>query len=351
MSRRETSGLRTCAAVALLVLLAPVPGSAQEEARAEAAWIDAMAQAAKAYVQRMGQHADVRIDFGDDERHNWHYVPRARRGVALRDMTEPQRAAAWELMRSGLSARGAQRVEATMALQDVLHGPQRTGRNALDYSVTVFGTPGTPPWAWRVEGHHLSVNVTVPAAGHVSMTPLFTGARPARVRTRDGRGHAHVHDTEHRVALALAQSLDERQWRSAVIADRPLADIVTGPGRAQSFARRQGLAASAMSEPQRAQLLELIQAYVGLAKDEWGRPYMDLVRTGLDETHFAWAGSRREGSAFYWRIHGPRVLIEFDHTQGDTNHVHSVWRDPLNDFGRDVLREHYGHAGHDAHRR
>jgi hypothetical protein len=262
-------------------------------------------------------------------------------------MTEAQRDAAWELVRSGLSQRGYERAEATMALQTVLAGMERSRRSPFDYSVTVFGAPGTPPWGWRVEGHHLSVNVAVAAPGRASVTPLFTGARPARLASGPRRGQP-LHDVEHRVALELVQSLDARQLAAATIANRALSDIVAGPGRADALALPQGLLASEMTEAQRANLLRLVEAYVGLAKDEWGRPYLELVRAGLAETRFAWAGGRQDGAAFYWRIHGPRILVEFDHTQGDPNHVHSLWRDPKNDFGRDDLRAHYGegHAGH-----
>jgi hypothetical protein len=336
-------------AVACLAILAAAGGSARADP--EAAWIEGMARAASAWVRSLPAGSGARIAFADAERGNWHYVPRARRGVSLRTMTEGQREAAWALVRSGLSSRGYERVEATMALQSILaerEGPTST-RHPHEYSFTVFGTPGTPPWGWRVEGHHLSVNVTVPAPGRAAVTPLFTGARPARHPHGPRRG-VPLHETEHRVALALVQGLTPQQFSAARIADRPLADIVTGPGRAQALARPQGLLATEMSESQRADLLRLVEAYVGLAKDEWGRPYMELVRAGLGETRFAWAGGRAEGTAFYWRIHGPRVLIEFDHTQADPDHVHSVWRDPRNDFARDDLGEHYGADGHAHHR-
>ena len=337
---------RVLASLALAAALATVPSSARADP--QAAWVDAMARAASAWLGSLGGHRGAQVAFADAERGNWHYVPRARRGVSLREMTEAQREAAWALVRSGLSSRGYERAEATMALQTVLAGMEGPGsrRHPFEYSVTVFGTPGTPPWGWRVEGHHLSVNVTVPAAGRVAVTPLFTGARPARHPSGPRRG-TPLHEVEHRVALELVNSLDASQLAAATIADGALSDVVAGPGRARSLAQPAGLPASRMTDAQRANLLRLVEAYVGLAKDEWGRPYLELVRAGLPETRFAWAGGRRDGSAFYWRIHGPRILVEFDHTTGDPNHVHSLWRDPANDFGRDDLRAHYGeeHAG------
>jgi hypothetical protein len=319
----------------------------------QVAWVDGMASAASEWLRSMGGDRRARIAFADEERGNWHYVPRARRGVPLRDMSEAQRAAAWALVRSGLSSRGYERVEATAALQTVLARREGPGsrRDPGDYAVTVFGAPGAPPWGWRVEGHHLSVNVSVSAAGRASVTPLFTGARPARIQAGPRRGE-RLHETEHRVALALVQSLDARQLAAATIADRALSDVVAGPGRARALAAPQGLPASAMTPAQQADLLRLVESYVGLAKDEWGRPYLEHVRAGLPETRFAWAGARRDGGAFYWRVHGPRVLIEFDHTQGDPDHVHSLWRDPTNDFGRDDLADHHRSGGHaDLHDR
>jgi hypothetical protein len=338
---------RAVVALALVAAFAPLPSAAHEVAPGPlTAWIDGMARAASAWTTAMGGHAGARLPFEGDERRNWHYVPRSRRGVALRDMTPAQRDAATALVRSGLSARGTERVEATLALESVLAEMERSRfRDPLRYHVTVFGTPGTPPWGWRIEGHHLSVNVTVPAAGHASVTPLFAGSHPARYPSGPRRGERLQH-TEHAVALELAQSLTESQLAAALLQSRALGDIVAGPGRREALEKPQGLPVLDLTEPQRAKLLALIDAYVGLARDEWGRPYGELVRAGLGETRFAWAGGRGGDTPFYWRIHGPRVWIEFDHTQNDLNHVHSVWRDPKNDFGRDDLREHYEGGGH-----
>jgi hypothetical protein len=342
MLERVDASRRSWLTLVPLVALASAAASARADPRE--LWTQEMARAASAWVEAMGPRSDARIDFADAERRNWHYVPRARRGVSLRDMTDAQREAAWALVRSGLSERGYERAEATMALQTVLARREGIARHPHDYSFTVFGHPPAAPWGWRVEGHHLSVNVSVAAPGRASVTPLFTGARPARAVSGPRRGQ-RLHETEHRVALELVQSLDERRLAAATIADRPLRDIVAGPGRADALSSPRGLLASDMTPEQRARLLRLVEAYVSLAKDEWGRPYLELVRAGLAQTRFAWAGGRREGTAFYWRVHGPRVLIEFDHTQGDPDHVHSVWRDPLNDFARDDLREHY-ESGH-----
>jgi hypothetical protein len=334
-------------ALAAATALLAVPTAAHEvPASPETRWIDGMGDAAKAWLAAMGPARGAQYAFDGTARLDWHFVPRARPGVALREMTAPQRAAAAALLRAGLSAKGAERAEAVMALESVLAALERSGRGFRDpanYAFAVFGAPGTPPWGWRVEGHHLSVNVTVAARGHAALTPCFTGSHPARVPFGPGRG-ARLHEAEIALGLALVQSLDANQLARALLQERSLGNVVAGPGRADALARPQGLPATDLTAPQQERLLALVGAYVGLAKDEWGRAYLALVRADLERTRFAWAGGRREGTAFYYRIHGPRILIEFDNTQNDANHVHSLWRDPANDFGRDDLGAHYANA-------
>lgn len=337
------------AAMALFALGAPSAGFAHDVAPSpETAWIAGMATAADAWLGSLGSARGAQLPFADDARRDWHYVPRPRPGIALRDMTAPQRAAATGLLRASLSARGAGRAEAIMALESVLadlEGSSRRFRDPLNYAFVVFGKPGAAPWGWRVEGHHLSVNVTVAAPGHVAMTPLFTGSNPATVPSGPRRGE-QAHKEEMRLGLELVNGLDARQLPLALLQARSLGDIVTGPGRAAALATPQGLAVTELTAPQQALLLRLVEAYVGQARDEFGHPYLALVRAGLDRTRFAWAGGRREGTAYYYRIHGPRILIELDNTQGNGNHVHSLWRDPVNDFGRDDLRAHYAAGVH-----
>jgi hypothetical protein len=339
---------RLLVGVAALALLLPPRSAAHEVAPSkETAWIDAMAVAASAWLAAsVGAHG-AQVPFADDARRDWHYVPRRRPGLALRDMTPPQRVAAAALLRAGLSARGAERAEAIMALESVLGDIEgsRRFRDPANYAFLVFGAPGIAPWGWRVEGHHLSVNVTVPAPGHAAFTPLFTGSHPARIPSGPRRGE-RLQKQEVDLGLELVRSLDARQSAGALLGDTSLGDIVSGPGRPDALATPQGLLVSDLSAAQRGKLLELVETYVGLARDEFGRPYMDLVRAGLADTRFAWAGGRSLGTAFYYRVHGPRVLIELDNTQDGGNHVHSVWRDPVNDFGKDDLREHYGSAPH-----
>ncbi len=303
-----------------------------------------IAAAAKAWQREMGAKAGAaKFKFTDDERFDWHFVPRSRAGAAIRDMTPAQRAATKALMRSTLSSPGILKAEGIMALEAVLaelEGSSLSYRDPEKYFISIFGAPGVYPYGWRLEGHHLSINVTVAAPGEVAVTPTFLGTNPARVPSGPKAGMRVQHD-EYVLALRLARSLDAGQRKQALLAGRSLGEVVAGPGRGDALNSPEGLPVGSLGTAQQSLLTTLIAAYVGLARDQIGRPYMDLVRNGWAETRFAWAGPMVEGEAFYYRIHGPRVLIEFDNSQGGGNHIHSLWRDPANDFGRDDLHRHY----------
>lgn len=335
-------------ALVLVALLGLVPSarSAPAPAPAPAPLEEAMARAARAWLESLPRPEEGHLRFAAPERADWHYVPRARRGVPLGRMAPPQRERALALLRAGLSARGAAQAEAVMALEAVLaqaEGSSPAHRDPGNYALGVFGQPGVPPWGWRLEGHHLSLHVTVSAPGRVAFTPCFVGSNPARIPAGPRAGE-RVQAAEVDLARALARSLDDAQWRTALLQPRSLGDVITGPGRAASLAAPQGLPWTALAPAQQAQALQLIEVYVGRAHDAWGRAYLDLVREGLPQTRLAWAGGRADGEAFYYRVHGPRLLIECDNTQNRANHVHSLWRDPQNDFGRDDLRRHLGEA-------
>lgn len=315
---------------------------------APAASFDAeIAAAAKAWIAAMGDKAKkARFEFKNDERFDWHFTPRSREGLRPRDMDAAQRDATKKLMRSTLSSGGILKAEAIMALEKVLgelEGSSTSFRDPENYLISIFGEPGGYPWGWRLEGHHLSINVTVAATGAVSVTPAFTGTNPARIPSGPRAGSRIQHD-EFVLALRLAGSLTETQRNQATISSGALGNIVAGPGRGDALKTPEGLPVSQMTDAQRSLLLELVAAYVGLARDEIGWPYMRLVEAGLAETRFAWGGPISETQAFYYRIHGPRILIEFDNSQNDANHIHSLWRDPANDFGRDDLGRHYKDA-------
>jgi hypothetical protein len=308
----------------------------------------AIAGAAADWLETLSddQRATAVWPFESTERGNWHYAPRTRNGLALRDMTDRQQTAAHDLLNATLSEQGAQKARAIMALEDVLReieGGRRGGRrDPLNYACTVFGTPGSPPWGWRIEGHHLIVNITAAPSGELAVTPTFWGANPARIPSGERAGERTL-EGEYHVALELAQTLTPGQRQDAVVSDRSVGNIVTERGRARALETPRGLECGDLDDRQRALLSALVSAYVDNVAPATADAYRRSALPDLGTLRLAWAGGMTEGEAFYYRLHGQRLLIEFDCTPNDANHIHTVWRDPLNDWGRDILAEHYRH--------
>ena len=216
-------------------------------------------------------------------------------------------------------------------------------RDPGNYALVIFGDPAaSTPWAWRFEGHHLSLSVLVAPDHGVAVTPIFFGANPAHVP----RGHAHggfrLIGAEEDAAFSLVQSLVGGVRAEAIIADRSLGDIVSGPGRETDLKRIEGVALSRLNEAQRGCVMRILELYAGTMREEIAAPALAKVReAGIEALHFAWAGSLARGRPHYFRVHGPTALIEYDNTQDGANHVHSVWIDPASLFGRDLLKAHY----------
>lgn len=313
-----------------------------------------MASAARAFLATLSpqQLADANPPFADANREDWHFVPRARRGVPLGALTDEQRRAAHAVLAASLSSRGYLKATGVVALEQILHDlTVSAGRNADHrdpgrYYITVFGRPATAEaWGWRFEGHHVSLNFSAVTNDLVATTPAFLGANPAEVPTGPHAGWRLL-AAEEDLARDLLGSLTPEQLASAVIAESAPADILFGPGSDPAAAPRVGLAASAMTPPQQAMLRRLIDEYARSFEHEIAAAQLDRIeRAGLDAVTFAWAGPADRGVAgnrpgFYYRVHGPSFIIEYDNTQDGGNHAHAVWRDLTNDFGRDWLREH-----------
>jgi len=344
--RRLLHGLAASAAAGAL----PRPSLAQSSDAARAA----MAGAALAFLGALPAEARKRAVFpiGDRERLNWHYVPRGREGVPFKAMPAPARSAAHELMKASLSAIGYTKAANVIQLETVLRQIESFGlsRDPENYAFTVFGNPGaSAPWGWRVEGHHLSLNFTLVPGQPVAMTPAFLGANPAEVPSGPRKGQRTL-AAEQDLGRALARSLSEAQRARTVIAAESLGDIVTGPGRADSLATPAGLPLADMTGDQRTLAAKLIEEYAGNMRSELAEQELRRMReAGLERVHFAWAGPLDAGRAHYYRLHGPTLLIEYDNTQNNANHIHSVWHDPKRDFGLDLLRAHYQHGHHHEH--
>jgi hypothetical protein len=285
------------------------------------------------------------IAFEADNRLDWHYIPRSRAGLSLGEMQAAQAAAARALFASVLNDRGLELLDGVRLLEGVLREQQGSFRDPARYFVSIFGTPGRFPWGWRFEGHHLSLNVTLPAAGQVAVTPFFAGAHPATVATtvRDGpnRGFRLLGVSED-LARQIMAGLTDPQRRNAIIADRSFGEIVASPQRERDLGQPRGLELGQMDGAQRALVEALMGRFLGtLAPDLAAAQKKRVMDQGLAAFRFAWAGSLTPGQAHYFRIHGPTTVIEHDNTQNGANHIHAVWRDLSADFGRDALADHY----------
>lgn len=294
----------------------------------------------------VGQRQKAVLAFDSASRLDWHYIPRSRPGLALGEMGQNQADAARALFASVLNPRGLELLDGVRLLEGVLREQQGSFRDPARYYVSVFGTPGRFPWGWRFEGHHLSLNVTLPAAGHIAVTPFFTGAHPATVRDGPHAGFRLLGASED-LARQLMAGLDDRQRRTATIADRSFGEIVASPQREQDLGTPKGLLLGEMTGAQRNLVEALMDRFLGtLAADLLTQQKQRVREQGLATFRFAWAGSSNPGEAHYFRVHGPATLIEHDNTQNGANHVHAVWRDLAADFGRDALADHYRQQKH-----
>ena len=292
--------------------------------------------------------------FDDKDRLDWHYTPRSRNGVALKELDPQGRDAVHALLKEALSATGYQKAVNIIELELVLREMETFGglmRDPERYHLTIYGTPSkTAAWGWRFEGHHLSLNFAL-AGDHMAVdTPSFFGANPANV-PRGPKAGQRVLAAEEDEARALLTSLSDAQRRDAVFDTRTFGDIVTGNKEKVEPLQPVGIAAAQLSEAQRAQLLKLIEVYARTFEPGLAEARMARVRDGgIEKVRFGWAGATEKGKQHYYRVQGPLFLIEYDATQDGGNHIHSVWRDFNGDFGRDLLREHYENVKGTAHK-
>ena len=314
-----------------------------------------MVDAADAFLQALStdQRSKAQLDFFDAaERKNWHYVPRDRRGLSIRDMDERQRLLAHKLVASGVSGHGYDKIQTIISLEKVLAEIEGTGRrfprDPQLYYVSIFGLPGSDaPWGWRFEGHHVSLNYTLIDGVLVGPTPLFFGSNPAQVRHGEREG-LRVLKEEEDLGRQLLHELDGTQRTQAIIAvDAPNDILTTNVPHVGDEVRPEGLAGVDMSDSQRQLLRALVSIYVDRLPESCAQEALRRVEAaGWDAAYFAWAGSKEVGAPHYYRVQGAMYLAEYDNTQNDANHIHAVWRDLERDFGEDALRRHLrqGHS-------
>ena len=296
------------------------------------------------------QKAKALFEFKDDERLNWHFIPRERKGLPLKEMTPAQQHLAHALLSSGLSQRGYAKATTIMSLEQILHDLEAGKGPVRDpelYFVSIFNAPDDDKtWGWRVEGHHLSLNFTVAGQHGISVTPSFFGTNPGEVRTGARQG-LRVLGEEEEVARALVKSFTEAQRNIALYTNTAPAEVITGNARTVKALVPAGLSAAQMSKAQTDRLWEVIGNFVHRYRPEIAELDLKKIKkAGVNKISFAWAGGLDRGQPHYYRVQGPTFLMEYDNTQNNANHVHAVWRELEDDFGEDLLRQHYDEVPH-----
>lgn len=301
------------------------------------------------------QRSKAVFPFDTAERFVWDYRPGLRQGLALGDMNDPQREAAMAVVAAAMSDRGAGEVHDIIALEPILGELERQAgrggmrRNPDLYWFAIFGDPGGPsPWSWRLGGHHIAVQSTLADGRVIGTAPSFLGANPAMVPAGPLAGYRAI-DGEERLARALVATLSPAQRQVAIVDAVAPPDILSGSGRRAVIGDiPTGIVYGQLDPAQQAGLEGLIRHYLERSAPDVAAAEWDRIRAAaLGSVTFAWAGPEEPGRGHYYAIRGPSLLIEYDNTQDGANHIHSVWRDPTNDWGEDLLAEHYrtAHTG------
>lgn len=286
-----------------------------------------------------------------EERLNFHFVPIKRKGPTFHDFNEKQKNAAMALLRASLSNEGLRKTKEIMALEDVLleiEGGKfkmpdgSPGRDALNYHFCVFNDPATQQfWGWRFEGHHISFNFVASSGTIVASTPSFLGSNPAIVREGAEKGK-EVLKLETQLGFALVNSLSKEQLDKALFSEKAPREIFSTNKQVVTNLDPPGIAYADLNKNQKKALEELLMVYLDNYESGFSQSLLDKINTaGMNQLSFAWAGSLVPGKGHYYRLQNPVILIEYDNTQNNANHVHTAVRDLTNDFGRDLLKEHY----------
>ena len=308
----------------------------------------AMADGANKFLASLSaeQKGKAVFAFNDEQRYDWHFIPRARKGLPLKELDEGQRKLAMEFLKTGLSSSGYKKATTIISLEPVLkeleQGRGNMVRDEELYYFSVFGTPSVNDvWGWRVEGHHISLNFTVSKGDLISSTPHFFGANPAEVKQGPRQGLRALAGEEDQ-GRNLVKSLDEQQRAIAIVDKTAPRDILTTNIRRADPLKPEGLPFSQMKKEQKDLLNKLLEEYLSRMPEDIAAERRKKLRdAGIDKIYFAWAGGIERGEGHYYRLQGPTFLIEYDDTQNNANHIHTVWRDFNGDFGADLLRAHY----------
>ena len=317
--------------------------------------IVAAAQALLTTLDDAGR-AKVQFPFDSPQKTKWSNLPSGiypREGLRLADLAPAQRTAVMTLLSSALSRDGYQKVTDIMLGDEVLRkgqaergrggpppgGGGRGGGGVIfggnEYFLAFLGTPSaTAPWMIQFGGHHLAINLTL-AGSQASMAPSLPATQPATF-TVEGRTVRPL-GNENDKAFALINALNDEQRKQAILGSR-VADLVLGPGQDGRTIQPEGIPGSALSTAQQTMLLDIVREWTGIQHDAFAEPRMAEIRSNLAQTHFAWSGPTTNGSVAYFRIQGPTLVIEYA-PQGNVDHIHTIYRDPTNDYGAKIARK------------
>jgi hypothetical protein len=330
-----------------LHILSPTP-AARLPVELQSRTAHLMAEAACRFLAALSPAQRTRASFplDNEERQNWDYRPHKRQGLAWQELDSWQGKLAQALVATGLSQPGYLKATAIMSLEEVLRN--LTSRQIYHpdlYYLTIFGIPGdNEPWGWRLDGHHLSLNFLLVERRHVAATPNFFGANPARVREGALSG-LRVLAAEEDLARGLLKSLPPAQQQKAILAAEAPSDIITGNAPRVRMEAPEGLAHAEIAQSQQRLMQDLVMEYTSRMPQDVAEAQLERIdQEGWGHLHFAWAGSPEPGQPHYYRLHGPSFLVEYDNTQNQANHIHTVWRDLKGDWGDDLLADHYRRA-------
>jgi hypothetical protein len=296
----------------------------------------------------------VSLSFDDLSRNSWHFLPGQmwpRSGIQLKELEEEQKEKLTLMLMKFLSETGYIKTEKIIELENVLAEIEGDTefRDPEKYFVAIYGNPRTDSlWAWSFEGHHVSLNFTI-VNDKIASSPRFFGANPAIIPEGKRKGERTL-DKEEDLAYELMGNLSEEQKQKAIFQSVSFFDIVTSNASEVTPLHPVGIEAKELDATQKTCLQNLINTYLSSLPEKIASERENkIVEEEFDEIRFGWAGSIEKGEAHYYRVQGKSFLIEFDNTQNDANHIHTVWRDFNGDFGRDLIKEHYHNSDHHTH--
>jgi hypothetical protein len=303
-----------------------------------------MAEAAKEFLAKLSpeQRAQATFRYNDPERLNWHYIPKPRKGIPLKALDPATRTLARAFIATGLSKQGYEQAVNVMSLEDVLYlletddwAARRLRRDPLNYYVSVFGTPGDQgEWGWRLEGHHISLNFSIRDGRVVASTPEFFGANPAQLEAGPGRTLRPLGQLED-IAREIVRTCNAEQMKVILVGKKAPNDVWSTNQLQPILTPDVGLLASEMSKDQQTLLRHLLGEYLNEAPtDIRAEREAQLEAPGFDKIRLGWWGSLNRNEKHAYRLQGPTFLVEYNNTQNNANHVHSVWRSMAGDLNQ-----------------